>query len=321
MGTPTLRQLRTLLAAVETGSVSAAAQRLNLTQPAASQQVRDLERALGVRLLDRARGRMIPTAAGEAVLDPARRAQAAAEDVVAAAEQHRGGEVGRVRLGTGATACIYLLPAVLAAAKQRMPRLEITVATGNTPDMLRQVEAGALDIAFVTMPVGLGRSLVGTLMMSDPLVALLPDAMAPPGATITAMQMAQLPLILYEAGGNTRGLVDGWFRGAGISPRPIMELGNVEAIKVLVGSGLGASILPELAVRAPVPGATIRRLRPSVARRLGYALRREKVMNRGLHVLVAELERAAPHTPGRSPAEPPSSSPARAGSSRLRARF
>lgn len=300
MASPTLRQLRTLLAAMETGSVSAAARRLNLTQPAASQQVRDLERALGVRLLDRARGRMILTPAGEAVLDPARRAQAAAEDVVAAAERHRGGEVGRVRLGTGATACIYLLPAVLAAAKQRMPGLEITVATGNTPDMLRQIEAGELDIAFVTMPVALGRSLVGTRVMSDPLAALLPEAMAPPGATIAPAQMARLPLILYEAGGNTRVLVDGWFRGAGISPRPIMELGNVEAIKVLIGSGLGASILPALAVCAPVPGAVTRSLRPSVARGLGYVLRRETVMNRGLHVLVAELERAAPHAPGRT---------------------
>ena len=294
MASPSLRQLRTLVAAVETGSVSAAARRLGLTQPAASQQLRDLERALGVRLLDRARGRMIPTAAGEAVLDPARRAQAAAEDVVAAAGRHHHGEVGRVRLGTGATACIYLLPGVLAAARQRMPGLEITVATGNTPDMLRQVEAGGLDIAFVTMPVALGRSLLGTRVRTDPLRALLPEAMAPAGVALTPAQMARLPLILYETGGNTRGLVDGWFRRAGISARPIMELGNVEAIKVLVGGGLGASILPELALRGPVPGAVARRLRPGLARDLGYVLRREKVLNRGLQVVISELERAAP---------------------------
>ena len=294
MASPSLRQLRTLLAAVETGSVSAAARRLGLTQPAASQQLRDLERALGVRLLDRARGRMIPTAAGEAVLDPARRAQAAAEDVVAAAGRHHGGEAGRVRLGTGATACIYLLPGVLAAARQRMPGLEITVATGNTPDMLHRVEAGALDIAFVTMPVSLGRSLLGTRVRTDPLRALLPEAMAPAGVALTPAQMARLPLILYEAGGNTRVLVDGWFRRAGLSARPIMELGNVEAIKVLVGSGLGASILPDLALREPVPGAVVRRLRPKVARDLGYVLRREKVLNRGLQLVISELERAAP---------------------------
>ncbi len=84
MGTPTLRQLRTFLAVVEAGSVSAAARLLNFTQPAASQQLRELERALSVRLLDRAGGKVIPTAAGQALLDPARRAQAAAADAIAA---------------------------------------------------------------------------------------------------------------------------------------------------------------------------------------------------------------------------------------------
>src|SRR5690349_5214432 len=99
--TPTLRQLRTFLTVVELGSVSAAARALGLTQPAASQQLRELERSLGVRLLERAKGRTLPTAAGEAVLAPARRAQAAAEDVRVAAAAFRAGEVGRVRLGTG----------------------------------------------------------------------------------------------------------------------------------------------------------------------------------------------------------------------------
>ncbi|MBW4090027.1 MAG: LysR family transcriptional regulator [Proteobacteria bacterium] len=293
MPPPTLRQLRTLLTTVETASVSAAARRLNLTQPAASQQLRDLERSLGVRLLDRARGRIIPTAAGAAVLDPARRAQAAAEDVVAAAGRHRSGERGRVRLGTGATACIYLLPPVLAAVKRRMPGLDITVATGNTAEMLRQVEAGTLDIAFVTMPLALPRPLSGTPVLSEPLVALLPSALAPAGVAVTPAQMARLPLILYETGGNTRVLIDGWFRRAHVAARPIMELGSVEATKVLVAGGLGASILPAFAVRATAPDTVVKRLRPNVARTLGYVLRQGKVMDRGLTVLATELERAA----------------------------
>src|SRR5919206_2545343 len=101
---PTLRQMRTYLAVLETGSVSAAARALGLTQPAASQQMHELERQLGVRLLDRAAGRAVPTAAGQALIAPARRALAAADDVAAAAAAHRAGDAGRVRLGTGATA-------------------------------------------------------------------------------------------------------------------------------------------------------------------------------------------------------------------------
>jgi DNA-binding transcriptional LysR family regulator len=72
MADPTLRQLATFLAAVEDGSVSGAARRFNLTQPAASQQLRQLERSLGVRLLERAGGRLVPTSAGASISAPAR---------------------------------------------------------------------------------------------------------------------------------------------------------------------------------------------------------------------------------------------------------
>ena len=140
MAIPTFRQMRTFLAVVETGGVSAAARLLNLTQPAASQQLRELERSLRVRLLDRVGGRSLPTAAGKALIEPARRAQAAVEDAMAVAAAHRAGEVGRVRLGTGATACIHLLPAVLAAAKQRMSGLDVIVATGSSINIIRQLE-------------------------------------------------------------------------------------------------------------------------------------------------------------------------------------
>ena len=291
MATPSLRQLRTFLAAVETGSVTIAAQSLGLTQPAASQQLRELERVLGARLLDRAGGKLLPTAAGQALLEPARRAQAAAEDAASAVAGYRSGEVGRVRLGTGATACIHLLPPVLAAVRRSMPGLEITVAIGNSDEVVRLVEAGGLDLALVTLPVPVARSMSTTRLLSDPFVALLPDGMASGAGTMAPDQIGRLPLILYEARGATRGIVDGWFRRAGIEARPIMELGSVEAIKVLVASGLGASILPRLAVREPVRGATSRRLRPALSRDLGYVLRTEKVRERGLRVFIGELER------------------------------
>lgn len=292
MDLPTLRQLRTFITAVEVGSVTQAARALHLTQPAASQQLRELERILGVRLLDRAEGRVIPTAAGAAILGPARRAQAAAADVAACAAACRSGETGRVRLGTGATACIYLLPPVLAAAKRRMPGLEIVVATGNTPDILRRVEEGDLDAGLVTLPARVGRALSRTLLLRDPLAALVPGSSPGTGA-LTPAQAAALPLILFETAGDTRGIVDAWFGRAGLAPKPIMELGSVEAIKVLVGSGLGASVLPRLALRDAMPGTEVRPLRPAMARDLGLVLRREKVLDRGLRVLVEELKRVA----------------------------
>lgn len=290
MDLPSLRQLRTFVAVVEVGSITLAARDLHLTQPAVSQQVRELERILGVRLLDRAEGRVIPTAAGEAILASARRAHAAVADVAAHAATYRGGDAGRVRLGTGATACIYLLPPVLAAAKRRMPGLEILVVTGNTPDILRRIEEGSLDVGLVTLPSKVGSTLSRSPLLRDPLVALVPQG-APGAGALTPSQAASLPLILFEAGGDTRGIVDAWLSREGLTPKPIMELGSVEAIKVLVASGLGASILPRLALRETSPGTAIRPLRPAVARDLGLVLRKEKVLDRGLRLLIEELKR------------------------------
>src|SRR5579859_1205206 len=293
MATPTLRQLRMLLAAIDTGSVSAAARSLNVSQPAATQQLRELERALGLRVIERAHGKVVATAAGDALLGAARRAQDAVEDVTSAARRLRTGDAGRIRLGTGATACIHLLPPALAAVKRRMPGLEVIVVTANTPEILERLEAGALDIAIVTAPVRLSRSLAQTRIATDPLVALIPEALAPKSAAVSAAQLARLPLILYDTGGGTRQIMDAWFRRARVLPTPIMEMDNVEAIKVLVASGLGASIVPALAVKDRLRGAVVRPLRPASSRELVYVLRKGKVMDRGLRALIQELGRAA----------------------------
>ena len=290
---PSLRQLRTFLEVIRSGSISAAARALNVTQPAASQQLHALERTLGVRLVERAAGRVIATAAGASVLGPARRAAEAAEEAAAAARAHRGGGAGRVRLGTGASACIYLLPPALAALRRRMPGLEVVVATGNTPEMLERVAEGELDAALVTLSGRTPRTLSVRPLFVDPLLALLPAALAPPGrAGLTPAALGAQPLILYERGGATREIIDAWFRRAGLMPRPVMELGSVEAIKVLVAGGFGASLLPRLALEHSVKGTVLAALKPGLHREIGIVLRREKVMERGLRLLIEELERA-----------------------------
>ena len=291
MDIPTLRQLRTFVAAAERGSITEAARALHLTQPAASQQLRELERVLGTKLLERAEGRMIPTAAGAALLAPARRTLLAGEEVAAVALAWHDGAAGRVRLGSGATACIYLLPPVLAAARRAMPGLEIVVATGNTPEILRRVEEGSLDLGLVTLPRRIGRSLSRTTLCRDSLAALVPDGRAGDGP-LSPADLTAMPLILYEAGGDTRGIVDGWFARAGLSPKPIMELGSVEAIKVLVASGLGASVLPVMALHGEMPGAHVRPLRPTVARELGIVMRQDKLLDRGLRILLEALRQS-----------------------------
>ena len=295
MRTPTLRQLSSFIAAVETGSLSAAARRLSITQPAASQQIKELERTLGVKLLQRGASSAQPTTAGEAVLSHATRVQSAVDNLVAAAASFRIGAVGRIRLGTGATACIHLLPPLLARMKQRMPGLEIIIATGNTPEILRSVLEGRLDVALVTLAARLDRALEAKRLLNEPLVAYAPASLLRPANFVRAAAINAIPLILYERGGTTRSLVDSWFRRARICPRPIMELGSAEAIKILTETGLGATILPLSALKAPASGMTLSALRPAASRCLAVVLRRDKLRDRGLR---------APQRTGADPSHP-----------------
>ncbi|MGH7066402.1 MAG: LysR family transcriptional regulator substrate-binding protein, partial [Acetobacteraceae bacterium] len=237
----------------------------------------------------RAEGRMLPTAAGAAIEGPAQRAAAAAAEAAASVSAYRSGERGRIRLGTGATARIYLLPPLIAAVRKRMPGLELVVATGNTPELLARVERGDLDAAIVTLAGGTARSLAVRVLMTAALVAFMPDGLADGRASIGAADLARLPLILYERGSHTRALIDAWFHRARVTTRPTMELGSVEAIKVLVAGGLGASILPEAALATPPPGTRAAPLRPPLKRRLGIVMRHEKVMDRALRRLLEEL--------------------------------
>ncbi|MGK9233735.1 LysR family transcriptional regulator [Inquilinus limosus] len=286
-----LDQLRTFAEVVRAGSFSGAAVRLNLTQPAVSLQVRQLETRLGVRLVERVGRRATPTAAGRELLVHAGRIEA---EVAAAAEAmaaHAGGAAGRVRLGTGATACIYLLPPVLRALRRRLPSLEIVVSTGNTAGILRLLEENALDLGLVTLPAP-GRAFSVTPLMEEEFVAVAPAEAddLPPAVTPTAL--AARPVVLYEPGGHARRIVDDWFARAGISPKPVMELGSVEAIKELVGAGLGCAVLPSMAVEQAA-GLVTHPLSPRLYRRLGLVLRRDKPLSRGLRETVAALQQAA----------------------------
>jgi DNA-binding transcriptional LysR family regulator len=288
-----LDQLRTFTEVIQASSFSGAAARLNLTQPAVSLQIRQLETKLGVRLIERVGRRATPTAAGTELLAYAGQIEAAVATAVEAMAEHATGMIGRVRLGTGATACIYLLPPVLRALRQRLPSLEIVVSTGNAVDVLRLLEENALDLGLVSLPAP-GRAFAVTPLLKEEFVAVVPAETDDLPPQVTPAVLARRPLVLYEPGGQTRRVVDDWFAAAGISLKPAMALGSVEAIKELVGAGLGCAVLPRMAMPPGETRLVAHSLSPRLHRQLGLVLRRDKPLTRGLREMIAALQRAAP---------------------------
>jgi len=286
-----LDHLRTFAQVVELGSFSAAAERGGVTQPAVSLQIRQLERRFGLKLVERIGRRAGPTAAGLELLTHIRVIDAALAQAEQAMTAHASQVSGRIRLGTGATACTYLLPPLLAELRRRFPALDVVASTGNTADMLRALENNTLDMGLVTLPAP-GRMFQVTPVMEDEFVAIFP-ANDPGGipAVVTPQTLALRPLVLFEPGARTRRLVDDWFEAAGVAAKPVMELGSTEAMKEIVAAGLGCAVLPKLAVTGAGQrdALVVRSLTPHLSRDLAIVLRRDKPLSHGLRHLQEAL--------------------------------
>ena len=278
--------LHTFASVVELGSFSAAAGKSGLTQPAVSLQIRQLETRLGVTLLERVGRRAKPTAAGVELLEHVGRIDTVVNAALDAVAPHKTGAAGRVRLGTGATACIFFLPAVLRQFRQNYPDVALTVTTGNTAEIVEAVEENTIDLGLVTLPVA-GRRLQTTPVWVDEFVAVAPPDAALP-QRINAAALAAMPMLLFEPGGNTRRIVDQWFLRSNIEFNPAMSLGSVEAIKELVGAGLGYAILPRMALQKEIASGalTVRSLTPRLYRRLAIVIRGDKRLYRPLGAMI-----------------------------------
>jgi DNA-binding transcriptional LysR family regulator len=289
-----LTHVRTLEAVARHGSFSRAAAELHLTQPAVSMHVSQLERRLGLPLLERVGKRAFPTRAGEVLLEHAARAVGELEAGIAMVQRLRGVVAGRVRIGTSASISIYLLPPVLRRVRARHPEIELVVVTGNAPEIARAVVANTLDLGIVSLPVR-DRELTILPFYRDELVAIAPPQPAwKRRRTISAAELARETLILFEQGSTQRRVVEAWFHRAGVSPAHAMELGNTEAIKQLVGAGLGLSIGSWFAVRAEARAGRLVSLHlvPRLIHQRGIILRKDRPPTPALSAFLDALKGA-----------------------------
>lgn len=283
MGQFNLDQLVTYKRVIQRGSFTSAAAALGVSQPAVSLKIRQLELALHVRLVERTGRGVRPTTAGLALLDHCENIENAVNAAMQAIAQHQHDISGNVVIGTGATACIHLLPTLLCQLQKAHPRLSIGVRTGNTQDIVRAVEENSIDMGLVTLPAN-GRSLSVTPVMKDEFIAIAQANSIGGTSTFTPTILADKPWIAFETGSNTRQLIDGWFHADGKTATPTMALGSIEAIKRMVSAGLGYSIVPSMSVMTPADkvGLDVYPLEPTLHRVLGIVMRQDKVINRSM---------------------------------------
>jgi DNA-binding transcriptional LysR family regulator len=248
-----IRQLRAFVAIAESGTFTAGALRVHVTQAAISMQIRQLETEIGAKVFVRAPRHVILTEAGEQLLRRARhilREHDAALDEIA---ELAGAERGRLRIGSASAMVLTeQLPSILKELRKQHPAADISVTSGTSEVLVDQILAGEVDVAFVSLPVDV-RGIKTERLSEDQLVAIAsPQHKLSKQKTISAYTLAGERLILGERGGNTRRLIDQFFAQAGVSLRVAMELSRQQAIKRMVEEDMGVGIVPLQSVKDEV---------------------------------------------------------------------
>ena len=279
-----LDQLRTLMEVVELGSFSAAARQLNLTQPAVSLQVRELEQRFGVPLIERMGKTVHATTPGRELVEHARRIFRECDFAASAMRRYRDGWIGRVHIGTTNTALTYLLPPILRRLHEEHPGIELLVTNLPTRDTVENIIQNRMDLGLVTLPVD-DTHLRITPLRWEKLQAILPSTASDIPDVVTPDYAAQQALVLEHARGAVHTLVMRWLSKQMPLPRTPMLMGTIEAMKKVVELGLGMSIVPDIAVADLAPGVAVRPLEPPVACTLALIEHRSKPNEAALEVV------------------------------------
>jgi len=248
-----LRQLEILRAIAETGSFTAAGDKLHVSQSAISRQVLLLEDELGEAVFHRIGRRIRITAAGEALLQLSHRVFQDITDTVSAISDKQESLRGTLHLVGGMTVCLYVFPALLAEVARAHPNLDIKITTGGAERSIAALRSGTSDLGLVTLPVAVG-DLVSVPLFEEELVLVTypSNPLAQRAARISPPELHGQPFILFEEGSVTRRLVEDFFVRERIELKTVMETENVEIMKAMVRAGLGSSIIPWQAAAADV---------------------------------------------------------------------
>jgi DNA-binding transcriptional LysR family regulator len=286
-----LDQLKAFVEVTRTGSFTTAAKSLNLSQPAVTHQVQELERRFKVALIERIGKRAFPTQAGETLIEHARLLLEESTRTLVNMRQFDDGWLGRVRVGTSMTVLMYALPPLLRQLKTKHPQLEITIKAGLTATTLQMLKTNNLDIGLCALPIE-DPAVQTVPLFEDELYAIFPAGQRIAAKKVTPAFVSKFPLILGSEPAELRRTITRWFAAAGSIPTPIMEFDNVEAIKSMVAVGLGASIVPGLALgpgHVFAENIRIAPLSPRATRRIGLVQLKNKRITEGVKLVTAAL--------------------------------
>jgi len=243
-----LNHLRVFASVAEHGSLTRAARALQVSQPAISKQLGDLEQDVGALLVDRLPRGVRLTAAGEVLFAHAQRIlqseRAAQTELRELAEL----EAGRLSIGASTTIGSYFVPSLFGDLHRAHPRVQLELRIANTEAIQEAVLANRLDLGLTEGFVASDALSVERLAVDELIAIAAPGHAVLKRAPLLARALEQLPLLMREPGSGSRAVVEAALLDRGLRVQPIMSLGSTEALKNAVLHELGIAIVSRLTV-------------------------------------------------------------------------
>lgn len=251
-GPLTLARLEVFRAVVEARSLTGAARRLHVSQPAISAQLRELERGLGVPLVERAGRNFALTEAGRTLAEHGARILDLEEETRRAVARIRGVETGRLAVGASETPGHYMLLEHLGEFQRLHPDIALRVDIAASAEIARRVADGTLELGLIESAID-DPALLRSRYVDDDLVLILsPDHPLASARRLDAEQIAAVPMVMREPGAGLRATIVSAMARAGVVPRIALELGSTEAVKRAVAAGLGLALVPRVSVAVEI---------------------------------------------------------------------
>jgi DNA-binding transcriptional LysR family regulator len=254
------RQLAAFCAVVERKSFSQAAERLGVTQPAVSLQVRSLEKRLGRKLLDRSGRRVEPTEAGMLLYRGAQRILALEGELVEELEAGEAGELGgTLAVGASTGPGSTVVPLLLCEFQRANPGVAVSLTISDTQTVVERVAARELELGVVGA-ARRHRGVVFEAFFRDEVVLAVPPGHRLAGRTLSLDELRDEPLVVMQEGAGVRQVIEDELRAAGMRLRdlePRLELGLQESVKAAVAAGYGVTFISRAAIEADLVAGTL----------------------------------------------------------------
>jgi DNA-binding transcriptional LysR family regulator len=246
-----IHQLELFLAVMDSPSMTRAAEKIHLSPGAVSLQLHNLADELHTELFVRRGKRLLPTPAAMRLAEHAKEVVKKMAQIQQLFENDQAKDVRPFHFATGVTTLIYQLGVPLRQLRKRYPHAEIRVTVGVTEEMVSGLLDRRFDLALISLPVSEANLRIIPLFEEE-LLIVRPSANKVGSGHVGVMRETELegvPFLLYPKRSNVRLVIDQFFSKIGVTPHVLMEADDTEAVKRLVESGFGYSILPEHALR------------------------------------------------------------------------